>query len=45
MKEFEKYWEQPPESRKKLLNVISLEFSNTKLDLNVMKTVFSLLLV
>ena len=32
MKEFNKYWTTPPESRTQLLNVISLEFSNTKLD-------------
>ena len=32
MKEFNKYWDTPAEQRTQLLNVISLEFSNTKLD-------------
>jgi len=32
MKEFSKYWTTPPDQRTQLLNVISLEFSNTKLD-------------
>ena len=32
MKEFNKYWDTPAESRTQLLNVISLELSNTKLD-------------
>ena len=36
MKEFSKYWSTPPESRTQLLNVISLEFSNTKLDPQVL---------
>lgn len=35
MKEFNKYWDSPPETRKQLLNVLSLEFSNTKLDAQV----------
>ena len=32
MKEFNKYWDTLPQQRTQLLNVISLEFSNTKLD-------------
>ena len=32
MKEFNKYWDTPAQQRSQLLNVISLEFSNTKLD-------------
>ena len=32
MKEWHKYYETPPEQRRDLYNVISLEFSNTKLD-------------
>ena len=32
MKEWHKYFETPPEQRRDLYNVISLEFSNTKLD-------------
>lgn len=32
MKKFLSYYKKPPEKRKQLLNVLSLEFSNTKLE-------------
>ena len=41
MKEWHKYFETPPESRRDLYNVISLEFSNTKLDNQVKQVVFN----
>ena len=41
MKEWHKYFETPAESRRDLYNVISLEFSNTKLDNQVMQVFFN----